>query len=85
MEEKPLLNRECLLKKFPGKGGWTYAEVPEIAPDPSNPFGWVQVRGSIDHYAIGPYKLMPEPIVTERADGSNDVVVFAPTATARGA
>lgn len=59
MKEEPLVNRECLLKKFPGKGGWTYAEVPEIAPDPSNPFGWVQVRGWIDDFEIGPYKLMP--------------------------
>jgi hypothetical protein len=59
MKEAPLVNRECLLKKFPGKGGWTYAEVPEIAPDPTNPFGWVQVRGSIDGYALSHCKLMP--------------------------
>lgn len=59
MKEDPLVNRECLLRKFPGKGGWTYAEVPEIAPDPANPFGWVQVRGSIDGFALSRYKLMP--------------------------
>ena len=59
MPEEPLINRECLLRKFPGKGGWTYAEVPEIAPDQSNPFGWVQVRGSIDGYPLEQYKLMP--------------------------
>ena len=48
-----------LLKKFPGKGGWTYAELPEIAPDTSNPFGWFKVRGSVDGYPLKQYKLMP--------------------------
>jgi hypothetical protein len=26
--EKPLVNKEYLLEKFPGKGGWTYAAIP---------------------------------------------------------
>ena len=33
MEVKPLVNREYLLEKFPGKGGWTYALIPEILQD----------------------------------------------------
>ncbi len=57
--ESPLVNKTCLLKKFPGKGGWTYAEVPEIPPHRNNPFGWVQVKGSIDDHQLQQYKLMP--------------------------
>ncbi len=48
-----------LLKKFPGKGGWVYAEIPEITQNPKNPFGWVTVEGSIDNYQLKHYKLMP--------------------------
>ena len=56
---KPLINKEYQLKKFPGKGGWTYAEIPEVAQDKNSPFGWVKVRGSIDGYELKFYKLMP--------------------------
>lgn len=48
-----------LLEKFPGKGGWTYAAIPEIAQNPETPFGWVKVKGSIDGYPLKQYKLMP--------------------------
>lgn len=58
-DEKPLVNKEYLLQKFPGKGGWTYAEIPEILQNKNNPFGWVKVKGSIDSYALKQYKLMP--------------------------
>ena len=54
-----LVNGDYLLKKFPGKGGWTYAEIPEIAQNPNNPFGWVKVSGSIDEFELKQYKLMP--------------------------
>lgn len=47
------------LKKFPGKGGWTYTEIPEIAQNPSNHFGWVTVSGTIDGYPLKHHKLMP--------------------------
>lgn len=58
-EEQPLIQAEYLLQKFPGKGGWTYAEIPEIAQNKNNPFGWVKVKGSIDSYELKQYKLMP--------------------------
>lgn len=48
-----------LLKKFPGKGGWTYAEIPELTPDASNPFGWVTISGTIDAVTVRRHKLMP--------------------------
>ena len=58
-ENKPLIDGQYLLEKYPGKGGWTYAAIPEIAQNPNNPFGWVKVKGSIDGYELNQYKLMP--------------------------
>ncbi len=56
---KPLLNKKCLLEKFPGKGGWTFARIPEIPQDKKAHFGWVKVKGTIDGYEIRKYHLMP--------------------------
>lgn len=57
--EKPLINKKYLLEKFQGKGGWTYASIPDILPDKRSPFGWVRVRGTIDDFEIKNYHLMP--------------------------
>lgn len=57
--DEPLVDKEYLLEKFPGKGGWTYAQIPEILPAKNAPFGWVRVRGTIDDYEIRNYNLMP--------------------------
>ena len=57
--DQPFVDGMYRLEKYPGKGGWTYAAIPEIAQDPANPFGWVKVRGSIDGYLLRQYKLMP--------------------------
>ncbi len=54
-----LLNKKVKLEKFPGKGGWTFCRLPGIAPDPHAHFGWIKVRGSIDHFEIRQYHLMP--------------------------
>jgi hypothetical protein len=56
---KPLVNKKYLLEKFPGKGGWTFAKIPEILQDKKAHFGWVKVRGAIDGYEIRKYHLMP--------------------------
>ena len=56
--ETPLVNQKYLLKKFSGKGGWTFAVIPEITKDEHAWFGWVKVRGSIDGYEIKNYHLM---------------------------
>lgn len=56
---KPLVDADYLLRKFPGKGGWVYAEIPEILQNKNNPFGWVKVKGSIDNFEFSQYKLMP--------------------------
>lgn len=54
-----LVKSTYLLEKFEGKGGWTYAQIPEILPDKHNHFGWVRVNGFIDDYKIEHYHLMP--------------------------
>lgn len=56
---KPLINKNYTLEKFPGKGGWTFARIPEIVKDKKNAFGWVRVKGSIDGFEIKNYNLMP--------------------------
>lgn len=56
---KPLVNKHYLLEKFPGKGGWTFARIPDILPAKNAPFGWKKVRGTIDGYEIRKYHLMP--------------------------
>ena len=57
--EEPLFHQKCLLQKFEGKGGWTFAELPGLPSDGKKPFGWVQVRGTVDGYPLKQYKLMP--------------------------
>lgn len=57
--DNPLVDKEYQLSKFPGKGGWTYVEIPEILQNKNNPFGWVTVRGCIDDFELKHYKLMP--------------------------
>lgn len=56
---KPLVDKRFKLERFQGKGGWTYAHIPQILQDKSKPFGWVKVRGSIDGYEIRKCHLMP--------------------------
>lgn len=57
--ETPLVDKTCLLEKFPGKSGWTYAPLPEILPDKNAPFGFRKVKGTIDGFEIRKYHLMP--------------------------
>jgi hypothetical protein len=57
MKEQLLVDKDYLLKKFPGKGGWTYAEIPEVTGDAHSKFGWVMVKGSIDGHHFSRYHL----------------------------
>ena len=57
--DKPLVNKKVKLEKYPGKGGWTYARLPEVPPDKKAWFNWVRVKGSIDGHIIQAYHLMP--------------------------
>ncbi len=58
-KEKPLVDKDYQLQKFPGKGGWTYASIPEVLQDRHTYFGWVKVRGSIDGHKFSCFRLMP--------------------------
>lgn len=57
--ETLLVDKEYLLEKMPGKGGWTYTIIPEVPQDKHSPFGWVKVKGRIDGFEINKYHLMP--------------------------
>jgi hypothetical protein len=57
--KKPLVDKTYLLQKFEGKGGWTYAEIPEIKPDKHAWFNWIKVHGFIDEFEIKHARLMP--------------------------
>src|SRR5665647_646920 len=57
--ETPLVDQKYQLQKMSGKGGWTYATIPEISKDKHAYFGWVKVKGTIDDYEINNYHLMP--------------------------
>jgi hypothetical protein len=59
MADSPLVNQKYVLEKFPGKGGWVFARIPEILPDNNAPFGWVRVKGKIDDFEFKNYRLMP--------------------------
>lgn len=56
--EKPLVDKNYLLQKFEGKGGWTYVEIPEI-PMPKSSFGMLKIKGKIDDYEFSNGHLMP--------------------------
>ncbi|WP_430816982.1 YdeI/OmpD-associated family protein [Carboxylicivirga sp. RSCT41] len=57
--KKSLVDKNYLLQKFEGKGGWTYAEIPEIKPDKHAWFNWIKVHGFIDQCEIRHARLMP--------------------------
>lgn len=92
--EKPLVHKKYLLEKYPGKGGWTYAAIPEIIQDKKAPFGWVKVKGRIDGYELKNYKLMPmgnnqlflpvkaaiRKVIKKEAGDLVEVVLYADTA-----
>ena len=54
-----LIDKEKVMKKFTGKGGWTYIDLPEIVLHEKRPFGSMKVRGSIDHVELEKFSLLP--------------------------
>lgn len=36
--EVPLVDKDYLLERTPGNGGWTYAPIPEVPQDKKAPF-----------------------------------------------
>ncbi|HEY0054252.1 MAG TPA: YdeI/OmpD-associated family protein [Pedobacter sp.] len=59
MEQQPLIHQQLLLERFPGKGGWTYAKLPDIPEGKLTTFGFHKVRGIIDGYEVNPISIMP--------------------------
>lgn len=59
LEQIPLVDKVYLLEKFQGKGGWTFARIPEITQSKNTSFGWVRVWGTIDNFEIKNYNLQP--------------------------
>lgn len=57
--QKLLIDDSFRLQKFPGKGGWTYAEIPDISQHRKTGFGWMKVNGTIDGFAIKDFNLAP--------------------------
>lgn len=57
--EKPLINKKYRLEKFNGKGGWTFARIPELTKSKQKGFGWLKIKGTIDGFEIKKYHLMP--------------------------
>jgi hypothetical protein len=58
-KEIPLFRKKVVLEKYPGKGGWTYAQLDGIKTKKNTPFGFKKVKGSIDNYQIKSYHIMP--------------------------
>jgi len=58
-KEDWLFKGALTLDKFEGKGGWTYALLPDLDVKEKGPFGWVVVSGSVDELKFKAFKLMP--------------------------
>ncbi|WP_343703718.1 YdeI/OmpD-associated family protein [Chitinophaga sp.] len=56
--QTPLCNKKYLLEKFPGKGGWTYARIPEFSSGKRKYSSFTKVSGTIDGYEISNATLM---------------------------
>lgn len=57
--EQPIIDQVILLKKFPGKGGWTYAHIPGLSSKKGEAFGMSKLKCVIDDYEIPTLSLMP--------------------------
>jgi hypothetical protein len=53
-----LLQKKIVLKKFSGKGGWTYATIPNVVGKSKYPFGWVMVDAVFDGFEVKDVKIM---------------------------
>ncbi|MGS2740653.1 YdeI/OmpD-associated family protein [Sinomicrobium sp. M5D2P17] len=60
MAPRPLADKKYLLEKFPGRGGWTYAAIPEIDQPRDRYFGMLRVYGEIDGHPLSGKTLMPK-------------------------
>ena len=54
-----ITEREYVIEKFPGKGGWTYIKLEVILNKEYSKGGWTKIRGKIDNEIIEGYKIAP--------------------------
>ncbi len=59
MSTLPIVDREYVIQRFEGKGGWHYVMIQEDVKAYKGKFGWIQVRGTIDAYDMGTFQLAP--------------------------
>ena len=57
--DQPIIDQVILLKKFPGKGGWTYAHIPGLSSKKGQTFGMHKLRAILDEHEIDQLSLMP--------------------------
>ncbi len=57
--QQPIIQGSFLLKRFPGKGGWTFVEIEKKQARGEIPFNWHKVTGHIDDYELKNAKLAP--------------------------
>ena len=55
--EKPIFDGECTLKKFTGKGAWTFVMMPSDASLPKKKNNTLRVRGFIDEYELKDFNM----------------------------
>ena len=55
-----LLHRKVVLKKTPGKGGWTYAVIPNMITKKGERFGWVLANMVKPNNVPPPSQYIPE-------------------------
>lgn len=58
-ENDLLVDKDFIVKKFEGKGGWTFVEIAVPQKTQKSKFGWIQVSGTVDSFPLKRYKLMP--------------------------
>jgi hypothetical protein len=54
-----ILEGECILERFQGKGGWTFIKIPISILPTGKAFGMLKVCGSIDDFTFEGKHLMP--------------------------
>ena len=55
--EQPIFDGECQLKKYSGKGAWTFIMMPTIVTLPKKKNNTVRVRGFIDDYELKDFNM----------------------------
>jgi len=55
--ETPIFEGECTLKKFAGKGAWTFIMMPSDASLPKKKNNTLRVRGFIDEYELKDFNM----------------------------